>query len=106
MCPEGQHKEQGSVQRTTGGRYRSSAIDQRATLIQGTRLMSASTPPRLTPLESSRHSTIESMAKEGSHTPPGMKPNPFLNVKVPFFMHISHVATITSSLPVQALWVP
>ena len=38
-------------------------INQHATLIQGTRLGVGLTPPRHTPLESSRHLTMKSMAK-------------------------------------------
>ena len=46
--------------------YRSPTINQHATLIQGTRLGVGLTPPRHTPLESSRHLTMKSMAKRDS----------------------------------------
>ena len=82
--------------------YRLTTIGQRATLIQGTRLGVGLTPPRHTPLESSRHLTRKSMAKRGSRPARCFISRPLLQARVVLSTHISD-GTMLPGAPAQVV---
>ena len=77
-------------------------INQHATLIQGTRLGVGLTPPRHTPLGSSRHLTAEVDGEAGLTSRPIFISRPLLQARVQLTAHISG-GTMLPGAPAQVV---